>query len=174
MKNAAIEIYWKTYIYIYIYIYIYKEIFYFGFGCATWLLGSYFPDQGLNLGPGQWKYQFLTTGLPRNWFYCLLILGYYRIQLQSALLSSQLNAMYRSSPPIRWATKEGLMHWWLLRNNKDLWIISWGWQCSLSIPHSCTLPSQTWKRINYAMGHLAVSWVWTRNKAQIALEVPSE
>ena len=32
------------------------------FECATQLAGSWFPDQGLNLGPLQWKHQVLTTG----------------------------------------------------------------------------------------------------------------
>ena len=40
--------------------------FFFFFFLATWLTGSYFPDQGLNLGPQQWKSRVLTTGLPGN------------------------------------------------------------------------------------------------------------
>ena len=36
------------------------------FGCAAQLAGSYFPNQGLNLGPQQWKSRVLTTGLPGN------------------------------------------------------------------------------------------------------------
>ena len=41
-------------------------IFFFHFGCTAWLAGSYFPDQGLNPGPCQWKRQVLTTGPPGN------------------------------------------------------------------------------------------------------------
>ena len=35
--------------------------FFFFFGCAAWLVGSYFPDQGLSPRPLQWV---LTTGPP--------------------------------------------------------------------------------------------------------------
>ena len=31
-----------------------------------WLMGSQFPDQGLNLHPWQWNCGVLTTGLPGN------------------------------------------------------------------------------------------------------------
>ena len=43
-------------------------LFYFilFFGHATWLVGSSFPDQGLNPGLQQWKLGVLTTGLPGN------------------------------------------------------------------------------------------------------------
>ena len=36
----------------------------FCFGHATRYAGSYFPDQGSNLCPLQWKYGVLTTGPP--------------------------------------------------------------------------------------------------------------
>ena len=39
---------------------------FFFFCHAAWLAGSYFPNQGLNQGPQQWKCQVLTTGPPRN------------------------------------------------------------------------------------------------------------
>ena len=35
-------------------------------GHVRWLVGSYFPDQGLNPGSQWWKCWVLTTGLPRN------------------------------------------------------------------------------------------------------------
>ena len=35
-------------------------------GLAEWLVGSYFPNQGSNLYPRQWKRGVLTTGLLRN------------------------------------------------------------------------------------------------------------
>ena len=53
----------KRYIYIYI-----KELgfeaqfIYLCFGHAAWLTRPYFPDQGLDLGPLQWKFRELTTG----------------------------------------------------------------------------------------------------------------
>ena len=65
------------FIYIYMYVHIFFAWFYtlqkwyniahfFFFGCARQLVWSYFPDQGLNPGPRQWKPRVLTTGLPRN------------------------------------------------------------------------------------------------------------
>ena len=36
------------------------------FGLAILLIGSQFPDQGLNSGPQQWKSWLLTTRLPGN------------------------------------------------------------------------------------------------------------
>ena len=36
------------------------------FGCAIWLVGSKFPDQGSNPGPRHWKHRVLTTGPPGN------------------------------------------------------------------------------------------------------------
>ena len=42
---------------------IYNFLF---FGCAAQHVGSYFPDQGSNLCPLQWKCRVLTTGLPGN------------------------------------------------------------------------------------------------------------
>ena len=40
--------------------------FFFLLVCAVHGMGSYFPYQGSNLGPQQWKYSVLTTGLPGN------------------------------------------------------------------------------------------------------------
>ena len=34
--------------------------------CTVWFVGLKFPDQGLNLGPQQWRFGVLTTGPPRN------------------------------------------------------------------------------------------------------------
>ena len=36
------------------------------FGCSTQLLRSFFPDQGLNLCPLQWKHRVLITGLGKS------------------------------------------------------------------------------------------------------------
>ena len=36
------------------------------FCCTVWPEGSYFPDQGLNPCPLQWKHRFLTTEPPRK------------------------------------------------------------------------------------------------------------
>ena len=36
------------------------------FDHATWLVGSWFPHQGLNSGPRQWKHRVVTTGQPEN------------------------------------------------------------------------------------------------------------
>ena len=44
--------------------FLYFFIFSFLPGCT--LVGSWFPDQGLNLAPHLWKSWFLTTGLPGN------------------------------------------------------------------------------------------------------------
>ena len=41
-------------------------IFFFFFGCATWLTGSQYPDQGSNPGPWQWEHRVPTTRPPRN------------------------------------------------------------------------------------------------------------
>ena len=42
-------------------------IFFFFFsGCAAWLAGSYFPSQGTEPRPWQWKPRVLTTGPPGN------------------------------------------------------------------------------------------------------------
>ena len=41
-------------------------LFIFGFGYTVQLAGSWFPDQGLNPGPWQWKSQILATGPPGN------------------------------------------------------------------------------------------------------------
>ena len=43
-------------------------LFYFiyFFGCTVRLVGSWFPDQGSNPCPPQWKHRVLTTGLPGN------------------------------------------------------------------------------------------------------------
>ena len=38
----------------------------FFFFLAMWLVGSKFPDQGLNLSPLKWKHWVLSTGLPGN------------------------------------------------------------------------------------------------------------
>ena len=38
----------------------------FIFSLVAWLAGSYFPNQGLNLCPQQWKCEVLTTGPPGN------------------------------------------------------------------------------------------------------------
>ena len=47
-------------------------IFIYFFGCTMWLVGSYFPDQGLNPDAQQWKHWVLTTGLPENSPYGIL------------------------------------------------------------------------------------------------------
>ena len=44
----------------------YCNIFFLKFGHAARLVGSQFPDQGLNPGPRQWKCRVLTTGPPGN------------------------------------------------------------------------------------------------------------
>ena len=44
-----------------VYFKIFKKIY-----LATHLVGSYFPNQGSNPGPWQWKHAVLTTGLSRN------------------------------------------------------------------------------------------------------------
>ena len=36
------------------------------FGCATWRMGSYFPDQGSNPRPLHWELRVLTTRPPRK------------------------------------------------------------------------------------------------------------
>ena len=38
----------------------------FSFGYTVRHTGSYFPDQGSNLWPLQWKWRVLTTELPGN------------------------------------------------------------------------------------------------------------
>ena len=40
--------------------------FFFFFCCASWLVGSQFPNQGLDPSPWQWKRWDLTTGLSGN------------------------------------------------------------------------------------------------------------
>ena len=65
-------------------------IFFF-FYCAAQLAGSYFLDQGLNLGPQQWKCRILTTGPPRN------SLFYFRICI--------LNYLYSKSKFLEWFTE---------------------------------------------------------------------
>ena len=42
------------------------EIFVYVFGQIAWLVDSWFPYQGLKLGPQQWKCGAITTGLPEN------------------------------------------------------------------------------------------------------------
>ena len=38
-------------------------------GCTSWLVGTQFPDQGLNRGSWQWKPVILSTGTPgSSWF----------------------------------------------------------------------------------------------------------
>ena len=44
--------------------YIHSNFFFFG--RAAWLAESYFPDQGSNPGPLQWKRGVLNTELPGN------------------------------------------------------------------------------------------------------------
>ena len=39
---------------------------FFFFCCATWLAGSYFPEQGSNPCPRQWKHGVLNSGPPGN------------------------------------------------------------------------------------------------------------
>ena len=39
-------------------------LFLFLFGCTAWHAGSWFPDQGLNPCPLQWKWGVLITGPP--------------------------------------------------------------------------------------------------------------
>ena len=39
-----------------------ENILFFGGCCAAWLIGSYFPGQGSNPDPLQWKWGVLTTG----------------------------------------------------------------------------------------------------------------
>ena len=55
--------------------------FFFFFGHALWLVGSLFPNQGLNPNLGwQWKWRVLTTGLPGNFQLfkiCMLYMKYY-------------------------------------------------------------------------------------------------
>ena len=43
------------------------------FGCAAWHVGCYFPYQGSNPCPLQWKRGVLTTGLPGNSLYMQLL-----------------------------------------------------------------------------------------------------
>ena len=43
-----------------------NNFFFFFFGHAIHHVGSYFPDQGSNRCPVQWKHRLLTTGLPGN------------------------------------------------------------------------------------------------------------
>ena len=46
--------------------YSYHFLFFFlAMPCGLW--ESWFPDQGMNLGPGQWKHQVLNTGPPRKY-----------------------------------------------------------------------------------------------------------
>ena len=47
------------------FLFIFK-IFIYLFILALWLVGSYFPDQGSNPGPGSEHARVLTTGLPGN------------------------------------------------------------------------------------------------------------
>ena len=44
--------------------YLVLPTFFFFFGHAAWLAGSYFPKQGSNPWPLQWKCRVLTTGPP--------------------------------------------------------------------------------------------------------------
>ena len=78
-----------------------KKNFFLFFGCATWPVGSYFPDQGLNLHPLHWKHRVLTTGPPGTSLNKLIILlstpylddkrdycyGYYSQQIVFAVLT---------------------------------------------------------------------------------------
>ena len=44
-----------------------QVFFFFFFFChAMWLMGSYFPNQGLNLGSQQWEHRVLLTGPSAN------------------------------------------------------------------------------------------------------------
>ena len=43
-------------------------VFFFFFCCTTQLVGSWFPNQGLNPCPQQWKCGVITTGLPEHIF----------------------------------------------------------------------------------------------------------
>lgn len=53
-------------------------LFFFFLGHAKLFVGSYFPDQGLNVGPWQWKHRVLTTRLPGNSVLCPLTLFLHR------------------------------------------------------------------------------------------------
>ena len=54
------------------------SLFFLVGGHPEWLVGSLFLDQGLNLGPQQWKHQVLTTGPPRNSLFPLLSFSFLR------------------------------------------------------------------------------------------------
>ena len=43
-----------------------KVSFFFFFGCALWLVGSQFPNQGSSPSPWHWRHRVLTTGPPGN------------------------------------------------------------------------------------------------------------
>ena len=60
----------------------------------------------------------------------------------------------------------GHYHWWPLSNGEMAEWQNWGWQCRMSVPHSCTFTIfPEGKSVKYAMGPLALSWVPTRSKA---------
>ena len=49
------------------------NLFYLFIYChAVQLVGPYFPNQGSNLGPCQWKHRVLTTGPPGNSLFLLI------------------------------------------------------------------------------------------------------
>ena len=52
---------------------VFVFVFVFFFGHAMPLVGSYFPDQGLNPGPWQWKCWLLTTGPTGNSLILLIL-----------------------------------------------------------------------------------------------------
>ena len=67
-------------------------VFFFFFCHTARLSGSQFPDQGLNLGPWQWKPRILTTRQPGNFqltviYLDMVIFYFFRISAQDSTLS---------------------------------------------------------------------------------------
>ena len=77
--------------------------FFFFLSHTTQLVGSQFPDQGLNRGPWQWKLRILTTGLPGNfWVVEILILPimYFSIQYFRYFKYSSRNNLQARNPGV--------------------------------------------------------------------------
>ena len=72
------------------------------FGCTTWHLGSYFPDQESNLRPLHWRCGVLTTGSPGKSPPCPSLAVGKKVDTQKRILLTHPTEMVTEAPFGKW------------------------------------------------------------------------